>query len=145
MNYIYLNVKHLREKNNYTKTKMADLIGKSSSLIGNYENDTALPPVPVLQKYAEVFGVSIGDLIDRDLTKENVIGPSRVEEPLVPYGGSDLLRRKKELVERELNLRLEEISVLSEAIMGNPAALSELESLDPELATRLKNLLNDTK
>lgn len=141
MEYISLNFKYLREKKNWTKTKIAEEIGKSSSLIGNYENGTVIPPVPVLQSYSKIFGVSVGDLVEVDLTKENKTGTNMVSDPSIGYGVS-VLQRKYQMLTNELEIRREELIILQQAIQGDADALAALQKIDPKLATKLKKLLD---
>ena len=50
------------------------------------------------------------------------------------------LQREKDLLHRELDLRLEEIRILHESIRQKPAALAELKALDPELYEELEKM-----
>lgn len=144
MNYISLNVKHLRVKNNLTQNDLAKLLNTNKANISTYENGKASPPIPVLEKYATYFGIKVGDIVDIDLTKENETAPSMVSEPSVGYGVS-VLQRKYELVNNELEIRREELIILQQAIQGDADALAALRKIDPKLATKLEKLLNDTK
>lgn len=141
MNYIQLNVRHLRVKNNLTQSDLAKLLGTNKANISTYENGKASPPIPVLEKYAAYFGLKVGDIVDGDLTKENKTGPNMVSEPSVGYGVS-VLQRKYEMLTNELEIRREELIILQQAIQGDADALAALQKIDPKLATKLKKLLD---
>lgn len=140
-NYIPQNLKHLRESRNFSKTEVSNKIGKVLSVIGSYESGKTQPPVDVLSKYAELFGVSVGDIIDKDLSAAEAVGEV-VNEPAAAYGdpAASLLREQRDLLQKQLDIRLKEVSVLNQAILGDEHALAELERIDPRLATHLKTL-----
>lgn len=136
MNRINKNVRYLRESVNQTKTWVAERVDRSSTIISNYESGKVTPPVEMIMKYAEIFGVKASDIIDRDLEAE---GPSEsvVSEPPLQYGVSRL-QREKDLLHREIDLKVEEIKLLHQAIRRDPAALAELKALDPDLYEALE-------
>lgn len=105
--YLGQNIKHLRKEKKWSQTDISEKIGgKSHQMVGKYENGTSFPPLEILVELAKVFEVSVGDLVEKDLTKEEPSG--RVEEPEVPYGTvgplikalGEAQERYKELLER---------------------------------------------
>ena len=89
--------------------------------------------------YANLFDVKPGDIIDRDLESDG-LSVQTVEEPAVKYGARSRIQREKDLLHKELDLRLEEIRILHESIRQKPAALAELKALDPELYEELEKM-----
>lgn len=57
------NIKKLRKENRYTQTELAILLGITKSTVASYENDSRQPSYDVLVKLAEVFHVSIDNIV----------------------------------------------------------------------------------
>lgn len=57
------NIKKLRKENRYTQSELAILLGVTKSTIASYENDSRQPSYEVLIKLADVFHVSIDNII----------------------------------------------------------------------------------
>jgi transcriptional regulator with XRE-family HTH domain len=68
--------KNLRTKNGWTQEEIANKLGVSRPSIAGYESKDRIPRREMLNKIADVFGVSIDFLLGRT-TEE---GPSREEE-----------------------------------------------------------------
>ena len=69
MTYLANNIKVLRQYANLSQQELGLAIGKTSSTISNYENaEHQLPPMKVITKLAEVFGVSAQQLLNEDLS-----------------------------------------------------------------------------
>lgn len=131
MDRIHKNIKHLRESRNYTKTFVSNEIGKTVTSISDYESGKAYPPIPVIEQYAELFGVYVGDLIGRDLWSE---GPSmEVNEPAVGYGR---VVREKELLHDRLDDREQQI----ERVRADVVRLARQLEQDPAAAEYLAGL-----
>lgn len=63
------NLKYLREKNAMEQTELAHRLGrKSSSSISEWEKGKYTPKIGVINDIAEIFKVSISDLMDSDLS-----------------------------------------------------------------------------
>lgn len=63
------NLKFLREKNAMEQIELAQRLGrKSSSSISEWEKGKYTPKIGVINDIAEIFGVSISDLMDADLS-----------------------------------------------------------------------------
>ncbi|MBZ5969512.1 XRE family transcriptional regulator [Leuconostoc gasicomitatum] len=63
------NLKYLREKQNMDQMELAIKLGrKSSSSISEWEKGKYTPKIGVLNDIAEIFGVSITDLMNKDLS-----------------------------------------------------------------------------
>lgn len=94
-----------------------------------------MPPITVLKDLADLFGVSIGDLTERDLTQ--VAPHGMVEEPAPDYGRQRQLEREKELLHGSLDEK-------ERALQELTARIEEIEEQlrsDPDLKTRHPELL----
>jgi len=67
MGKISENIRHLRKKMGWTQQDLANKIGIKRSLVGAYEEARAEPSAEKLVKFSEVFNVSVGSLISKDL------------------------------------------------------------------------------
>ena len=47
----------------YTQTEVADKVGKTKNTISSYESYTTTPDIKVAQAMAEMFGLSLDDII----------------------------------------------------------------------------------
>ncbi|MGM0169920.1 helix-turn-helix transcriptional regulator, partial [Enterococcus sp. AZ186] len=64
------NLKYLREKNAMEQIELAKRLGrKSSSSVSEWEKGKYTPKIGVINDIAEIFRVSISDLMDKDLTQ----------------------------------------------------------------------------
>lgn len=70
VNYLHQNIRHLRKKLNISQEELAQRIGLNRGNIASYENGTAEPKICNLLKLAHIFGVSITDFTQKDLTRE---------------------------------------------------------------------------
>lgn len=68
MNKVHYNIKYLRKKNGYTQETFAQELGIKRPSIGAYEEGRADPRLSTLSSMAELFSVSVDDLINEDLT-----------------------------------------------------------------------------
>lgn len=69
MSLISDNLKYLRKKISLTQEQMAQQIGIKRSLLGAYEEGRADPRISNLLKFAEIFNLSVDQLIGTDLTE----------------------------------------------------------------------------
>jgi transcriptional regulator with XRE-family HTH domain len=72
------NIRVLRKKLSLTQDQFAQHLGIKRSLIGAYEEGRAEPKLELLQKMAEVFSISVDDLIGKEFTAESVIPDRRL-------------------------------------------------------------------
>ena len=56
-------LRRLRIKNEFTQSSLADLIGVSNKTISSWENGNSFPDVEMLEILADLFNVSIDELI----------------------------------------------------------------------------------
>jgi DNA-binding XRE family transcriptional regulator len=71
MALIQNNIKFLRKKFSYTQETFAEALEINRPSVGAYEEGRADPRLPTLSKMAELFKVTVDELINEDLTKEN--------------------------------------------------------------------------
>lgn len=76
------NIKYLRKKSGLTQEQFANEIGIKRSSVGAYEEGRAEPQLQTLNKMSDVLGVTVDDLINRDLTKEDAGNTRREKQKL---------------------------------------------------------------
>ncbi|MDF9795002.1 transcriptional regulator with XRE-family HTH domain [Catalinimonas alkaloidigena] len=69
MNTASQNIRYLRRKYQFTQEQMAQKLGIKRSLLGAYEEARANPRLEVLVKAAELFNVSVDQLVSKPLSK----------------------------------------------------------------------------
>ena len=62
------NIRHLRKQQSWTQDQFAQKLMIKRSLVGAYEEGRAEPRLELLQKMAELFGMSVDKLIGTDVT-----------------------------------------------------------------------------
>ena len=67
------NIRVLRKRLSLTQDQFAQQLGIKRSLIGAYEEGRAEPKLELLQKMAEVFSISVDDLIGKEFTADTVL------------------------------------------------------------------------
>ncbi len=65
----------LRHKQGFTQETLAEKLGCSRQVISKWENGTTTPDAEMLQKYSELFGVSIDYLLNEDMEEPKVVQP----------------------------------------------------------------------
>lgn len=70
------NIRILRKRLSLTQDQFAQQLGVKRSLVGAYEEGRAEPRLELLQKMAEVFSISVDQLIGNDLTTDSAPSPS---------------------------------------------------------------------
>ncbi|MEK6477084.1 helix-turn-helix transcriptional regulator [Catalinimonas sp. 4WD22] len=69
MNTASQNIRYLRRKYQFTQEQMAQKLGIKRSLLGAYEEARANPRLEVLVKAAELFNVSVDQLVSKPLSR----------------------------------------------------------------------------
>lgn len=73
---ISMNLKSLRKINKYTQEEIADKIGVSRQAVAKWENGETVPDINNCRALAELYGVSLDDLVNFSEEKEKIgIGP----------------------------------------------------------------------
>lgn len=63
------NIRYLRKSSGYQQTEMCRLLKISQPALANYENGARIPTVEGLLNISEFFGVTVDDLLKKDLSK----------------------------------------------------------------------------
>lgn len=64
-NEIGENIKALRKLHGKTQSEFAQMLGGKKSLVSNYENGYSTPDIFMLIKIADIFDVSLDELVGR--------------------------------------------------------------------------------
>ncbi len=71
----------LRKRANYTQEELAEKVGVSSQAVSKWENDLSIPDLPVIINLADVFGVTLDELI-RDKGPQTALVDKNIRKPL---------------------------------------------------------------
>ena len=68
-------IKELRNQNSLTQQQLADMVGVSAKTVSHWETGYTMPDVEMMLKLAEVFNISLNDLVNEqsDLPQQQVI------------------------------------------------------------------------
>ena len=75
--YAGQNLKYLRKLKGLTQEEFANKLQIKRSLLGAYEEERAEPRIDVLEIISDQFGISLDELLRRDLSESNVSYLSR--------------------------------------------------------------------
>lgn len=114
--HLHQNIRHLRKRSNLTQSQFGEQIGVKASQVTKYEKGTSEPPVSKLIVMADLFKVSLQDLVFTDLSKEE----PKYDRPEVPYS-----EQEESKMIAELNDQLRKRVLVLE---------HRLKQLDPDLA-----------
>jgi transcriptional regulator with XRE-family HTH domain len=78
------NLRYLRKKIGQSQSFISKLVEKKQNTIGNWENAVSEPTLSELAKLAQYFGVSIQDLLTKDLQAEPPVAHPKKEESVIP-------------------------------------------------------------
>ena len=73
------NIKHLRKQKGNTQETFAQALGINRPSVGAYEEGRADPRLTTLSKMAEMFEVTVDELINEDLTREHRVPKQNVK------------------------------------------------------------------
>lgn len=90
--YLAENIKYLRKKKGLNQNELADELGSKRSTVGNWENKERTPDLDSIIKIAELFEVSLDELVLHKLKPNN---PFYVEN--IKY-----LRKKHEMTQEDM-------------------------------------------
>src|ERR1700739_4238678 len=76
------NLKYLRKLRGWTQEEFSEKLGIKRSLLGAYEEERADPRLEVLQEVAEIFKLSLDELLTRDLSNNagNYLAKRRMQK-----------------------------------------------------------------
>lgn len=69
MEKISANIRYLRSQEGWTQKELAARLDVKPQVIGSYEENRAIPPLPVIIKLADLFRMDISSLVRLDLSK----------------------------------------------------------------------------
>lgn len=88
---IALNITELRKKNGMTQSELAKFLNYSDKSVSKWERGDGIPDVVVLQKIAELFGVTLNDLLKGEISvKKSTSKPSTVNRIIIPLLSASL-------------------------------------------------------
>lgn len=88
MNNFAKNLKYLREKNNLSKSELAEKIGVNQSTLSRWENEENGATVDNALDLASFFNVTLADLVDKDLHFDNATFVDNEETISIPVLGT---------------------------------------------------------
>ena len=78
-NFFPSNLEYLRKSKNLTQSNLAEKIKVDQTTIGRWEDGNREPTIGNVANIAEFFNVSLPDLLDKDLSKNNMANFSDLE------------------------------------------------------------------
>lgn len=108
-----------------SQAEISEMIGVNTSSISMYESEKATPSFDVLLKMAEIFEVSLDDLVHKDMEREGA-GPAKVRPPALE---EEALKLKESIQDKLKLIKLLELRVAQlelEIRRRLPAAAQEL-------------------
>lgn len=91
--YISKNIKLLRSNQGFTQGDVAKKIGKTIATVSDYEKGRSLPPLDITVKLSKLFGVTLDELVNRDLVKEEHAPQQLPLKENAPQPRQELLNR----------------------------------------------------
>ena len=70
------NITYFRKRSNLTQGKLAEMINYSDKSVSKWERGDGIPDITVLVKLAEIFEITVNDLVSEDKPEEKII-PAR--------------------------------------------------------------------
>lgn len=88
---IAINITELRKKNGMTQAELAESLNYSDKSVSKWERGDGIPDVVVLQNIAELFGVTLNDLIKEEIqVKKSRHKSSMVNKIIIPLLSASL-------------------------------------------------------
>ena len=60
------NIRFFRKANNLTQEELSKQLGGSKSVVSNYENGISTPDIYTLVKLADIFDITLDELVGRE-------------------------------------------------------------------------------
>ena len=67
---IGLKIKQLRRERNITQEELGELVGLTAKAISRWENSTSYPDITLLPILANIFEITVDELLDVDIYKK---------------------------------------------------------------------------
>ena len=130
--YISSNIKYLRTKKGLTQAGLAKELEKTSAAVSDYEKGKSLPPLDVAHRISRFFHVTIDDLVNKDLQKEELLqeeglGQDRASSLQAEFNS---LQKLLHTQERLTNLQEQRLRELEREIREHAPALAKRLGLD---------------
>lgn len=109
------NLKHLRIQNNMTQEELGKKLNKDYSTIGKWENGTRSPIMEDVIKIAQIFNVSLEDLIGENFIYKNVkeIKNNQTDDLSIL---DNVLYTHKDKIDSVKNLPVEKQEIIANAV-----------------------------
>ena len=107
MNYISLNIKHLRNEKNISQSDLEKELGLKRGVLSSYERSINTPPIQFLIDLSSFFQVSIDDLVNVKLSEYQF----KVEEPARRYFTKQDLYNIHELVDTVNDMKIKMVEL----------------------------------
>ena len=126
------NIKYLRTKKGLTQAGLAKELEKTSAAVSDYEKGKSLPPLDVAYRISRFFNVTIDDLVNKDLRKEELLqkeglGEDRASRLQAEF---DNLQKLLHTQERLTTLQEQRLRELEREIREHAPALAKRLELD---------------
>lgn len=72
----------IRKKNNFKQTDLAEILNVSQQVISNIERGVTVPDIEQLKKCADVYKISLDQLVGRDFSGDD---SNEVEREIISY------------------------------------------------------------
>ena len=119
------NLKYLRKQAGLNQTQLAEKLGKTFVTIGDYERQKAIPPLPILLLYCDLFAIDLHSLVHRDLAREGAATPAED-----PYQRVEELTSRVDELQRFNRLLEQRVHDLEREIRAETPALARRMGLD---------------
>lgn len=80
------NLYRLRKAHHYTQQEISDLLNISRQAYSNYETSKRTPDLDSLMRLADIYGVSLDQLVNHPCTKDGLIDPRTERSLYVCHG-----------------------------------------------------------
>lgn len=111
-NYFSKNLKYLREHQNLSQNKLADMIGVNQTTIARWEDDNRTPNLDNAIDVSETLNIPLADLVGKDLSKD------KSSLPVTKNEFKEILL-KKGLIDEQENITEEDAKKLIDFAIAN--------------------------
>ncbi len=139
MNYLSLNIRHLRKLKKLTQLQLADEIGTNRTNIATWEKTLKNFSVDYLIAFSKYFDISIDDFILKDLSKEGYSDADKVPDTLNEKSETYNLQNSKQS-NLNTDTLLIDVQNLTEALKNISRSQSSMSELNLKLAQTIENL-----
>ena len=92
-------LKTLRKEKNLTQDQLAEQLGVSNRTVSRWETGTNMPDISLLVEIAELYGVSIPELIDGERKSENMNDETRdTAVKMAEYSKNEVRKGKRKMI-----------------------------------------------